>query len=236
MLVNSRKNAFLIHLGISVIILLLILSVIFFVWYPNELIFAGGLSGLKIIMAVDLVLGPLLTLVVFKPDKKNLKFDLLCIALLQIGCLIYGLFLVHSQRPLLQVVANDGVHLFAVADIKENDINLENITGSNLKKVIMDLPEDSTGWGTIALTTEFIEGKPFPLSDDLYLDQNTISDDQYRKRIDTIIEKEASKELNELNKNQDGVCRWIPVFSPHTHGFACVNKEKGVLKLSNKVL
>lgn len=54
-----------------------------------EMARAGRL--LATLAAVDLVMGPLLTLVEFKPGKKSLKFDLTAIALLQAGALLYGL-------------------------------------------------------------------------------------------------------------------------------------------------
>jgi hypothetical protein len=110
MKLNSRLGAFALHLLISALILITLLIVIFFVWYPNGLISAGGLTGLKILIGVDLILGPVLTLIVFSPGKKGLKFDLALIAIIQISCLIYGLWTIYSQRPLVQVLIDDGVH------------------------------------------------------------------------------------------------------------------------------
>jgi len=53
------------------------------VWYPPPLFqLLGGFELLLLIVAVDIALGPLLTLVVFKSGKKRLKFDLSVIALL----------------------------------------------------------------------------------------------------------------------------------------------------------
>ena len=75
----GRIKAFLIHLGISLVILFVLLYLLVFVWYPPPLFAAdGGMQGLKIILGVDLVLGPLLTLMVYNPAKgwKRLKFDL----------------------------------------------------------------------------------------------------------------------------------------------------------------
>jgi hypothetical protein len=54
---------------------------------------AGGWEGLRIVIAVDLVLGPLLTLVVYKAGKSSLTFDLSCIAIFQIACLGGGVWL-----------------------------------------------------------------------------------------------------------------------------------------------
>ena len=54
---------------------------------------------MRIIIFVDLVLGPCLTLVVYKAGKKGLKLDLTCIGLLQVTCLAAGLYVVYSERP-----------------------------------------------------------------------------------------------------------------------------------------
>ena len=43
-----------------------------------------------LMIGVDVVIGPLLTLIVFDPKKKHLKFDLVVIAALQLAALAYG--------------------------------------------------------------------------------------------------------------------------------------------------
>jgi hypothetical protein len=45
------------------------------------------------------VLGPLLTLSIYKHGKRGLKFDLACIAVLQVGALLYGLGVIFETRP-----------------------------------------------------------------------------------------------------------------------------------------
>jgi hypothetical protein len=63
----------------------------FFVWYPPPYFEVdGGWRILRILAGVDVVVGPLLTLILFKPGKPGLKFDMTCIALMQIGALVYG--------------------------------------------------------------------------------------------------------------------------------------------------
>jgi hypothetical protein len=53
----------------------------------------AGAEGLLLLMAgIDIVVGPLLTLIVFKAGKKGLKFDLALIALAQAAFLAYGVW------------------------------------------------------------------------------------------------------------------------------------------------
>lgn len=50
---------------------------------------------------IPVVLGPLITLVIFKQGKPGLKFDLRVIAVLQIVALSYGLYMIDQHRPML---------------------------------------------------------------------------------------------------------------------------------------
>jgi len=76
-------------------------------WYPGELFFLdGGWQGLKIVALIDLILGPLLTLVLYKPGKKSLVFDMACVAVFQIAALGYGFYVTHQQRTVAIVFAD----------------------------------------------------------------------------------------------------------------------------------
>ncbi len=73
----NRWKAFAIHMGASLLLFLGLLLIIINVWFPGILFsIDGGWDGLKILLGVDLVLGPLLTLLVYKAGKPGLKFDL----------------------------------------------------------------------------------------------------------------------------------------------------------------
>jgi hypothetical protein len=73
-----------IHFLIGLAIFLGLLAVILFLWYPGILFNVDrGWAGLQLVIGVDLIAGPLLTLVVFKTGKRGLNFDLSCIAIFQ---------------------------------------------------------------------------------------------------------------------------------------------------------
>jgi hypothetical protein len=98
----ARLKAAGVHLAISSVIFGIALYLILFHWYPSfHFTVDGGWRGVKIMAGVDLVLGPTLTLVIFNPFKarKLIVFDLACIALAQLGALVWGFYAVHSQRP-----------------------------------------------------------------------------------------------------------------------------------------
>ena len=103
-----RVKAALIHLGISAIVACAVVYLVFGVWYAAPWADALGVSKIfLIILGVDLCLGPLLTLVVFKVGKPSLKFDLTVIACLQIAALGYGLYTVGLARPAYTVFSKD---------------------------------------------------------------------------------------------------------------------------------
>lgn len=79
---------------------LLAIGLVYLVWHPLPLDAAIGVGSIfLIIVAVDVVLGPLLTLVVFKVGKKSLRFDLVVIVALQLVAFGYGLWTISTARP-----------------------------------------------------------------------------------------------------------------------------------------
>lgn len=104
MLEIPRIRAFLIHLGISFVTFLLLAYLIFVYWYPLPFFQTdGGWQGLRIIVGVTLVLGPLLTLIVYKPGKPGLKLDLTLISLAQVMALTWGVWTTYTERPVAVV-------------------------------------------------------------------------------------------------------------------------------------
>lgn len=101
MLIPFRLRCFLTHLAISVLIALSVVAVVFFVWYPAPFARVLGVSYIMwMMLAIDVVLGPLLTLLVAKQGKKTLKMDLAVIALVQLVALAYGLYSIEKARPI----------------------------------------------------------------------------------------------------------------------------------------
>jgi hypothetical protein len=96
----TRVQAALVHLGISALVAATIVAVMLLIWYPRPYFAAaGGGTLLMLLIGVDVVLGPLLTFVVFDPAKKSLVYDLAVIVMLQIAALIYGVHVMASARP-----------------------------------------------------------------------------------------------------------------------------------------
>ena len=119
----TRWKAASIHLGVSLAVATLVGSLIYFVWFPPPYFrVAGGSNLIVLIMSVDIVLGPLLTLTVFKSGKKNLRFDLAVIALLQLTAFCYGFWVIASSRPVFIVARLDRFMTVSASDIDDNDL------------------------------------------------------------------------------------------------------------------
>lgn len=114
----SRPRAFVSHLALSAVIVGAVCTLIFFVWYPHPYFQAvGAWNVLRVLVGVDLVLGPVLTLILFKPGKWGLKFDLCFIACVQAAALVYGVTVIYRERPYVNVFAVDRFSVYAYRDI-----------------------------------------------------------------------------------------------------------------------
>ena len=99
---QSRLSASAIHLSISLCIAALAALLVFGWWYPypyRDL--SGGRELFALVVAVDVVLGTLITLVIFNATKtrRHLMMDFTVIGLLQVAALAYGLWTVFVARP-----------------------------------------------------------------------------------------------------------------------------------------
>lgn len=104
----SRWQASGIHLGISAVIAALVIAVIYLVWYPESYFTAmGGEQLVYLLVGVDVVIGPLITLIIFRSEKKGLVFDLAMIGFMQAAALVYGVSIASEARPVYAVFVVD---------------------------------------------------------------------------------------------------------------------------------
>ncbi|MCU7833111.1 MAG: hypothetical protein KZQ56_11090, partial [gamma proteobacterium symbiont of Lucinoma myriamae] len=95
-----KLNAFFIHLLISGIIIGSFFALVFFIWYPSPYQYLEGVEQVTfIILLVDLILGPIMTFILYRPGKKGLVGDIILIALIQSGAFFYGATVIYGERP-----------------------------------------------------------------------------------------------------------------------------------------
>ena len=129
-ILKYKVKATSLHMLLSVLIFAVFSYFIVYEWYPSALFIAdGGLTGIKLMAAIDLVLGPSLTFIIFKHTKprKEIMFDLSVIAMVQIGALVWGGMQVYSQRP-VALVMWEGVFFSVTEDYyTKQDISMQEI-------------------------------------------------------------------------------------------------------------
>ena len=121
---SKRLKFFLNHLSISLLIVLLVIALVFFVWYPSPLAQAVDVTHIFLmLLAIDVIIGPVLGLLVYKEGKKSLKFDLTVIILLQLSALFYGVYSIEQGRPVWLVYNVDRFELVRKNEIVDQNIN-----------------------------------------------------------------------------------------------------------------
>lgn len=159
----SRLQAFLIHLTASALVVATLCAIIFVVWYPAPYFTAKGVSGvLWILVGVDLILGPTLTLLLFRPRKPGLIFDLSVIVTIQLAAFVYGATTIYQERPYYLIFAVDRFEILAYKDVDSSMIEYEELRRKPFVGPILavaSLPKDQDELQRLIEETLF-EGKP----------------------------------------------------------------------------
>ncbi len=123
---KDKFKATSVHLLIS-FVLAVICYLLIKQMYPSPLLKATGvISIFLMMMAIDLVVGPLLTFIVYKVPKKTLKMDLTVIAILQASALCYGMYSMYQGRPAWVTYVIDRFELVRANEMVENpDVSIE---------------------------------------------------------------------------------------------------------------
>ncbi len=110
MSLKQKALASSLHFLASLLVIGIFIFILLRYWYPAPYFTAsGGWQGLKLVIFVDLALGPLLTFIIFnktKPLREKL-FDFSLIIGIQLAALIWGINTVYHQRPVAIVFWDD---------------------------------------------------------------------------------------------------------------------------------
>lgn len=221
-----RLKAFFVHLLISGVIFLCIMMLVYFSWFPGQLVKLGAFQGLTIVVLVDLVLGPVLTFVVFNPKKKTLKVDLSLIALLQFSGLIYGVVQLESQRVVAQVLMDDQLHIVHKAEMVEVGYSVADLRekfGRLPVKAFYNVVEDSSLVKTELRTIAAIEGQP-QYQVKYYLLMDWAKDDP-------VLKSRLDYWLSRLKFDEKNSCYWLPLKDKYVEGNVCFSPAEGVVSV-----
>jgi hypothetical protein len=110
--IKTKLKASGIHFSLSLIIFFILAYQIYYNWYPIPYFSVdGGWQGIRLIAGVDLVLGPLITFLIFDLTKSRraIIFDLSIIVVVQITALVYGIVTTYQQRPVAIILIDQFV-------------------------------------------------------------------------------------------------------------------------------
>jgi len=223
----TRWKAFTIHLSISIAVFVALLGLLLTIWYPGVLFsIDGGWSGLKLVMGVDVVLGPLLTLIVFQAKKPGLKFDLSCIVALQVACMAGGLWVVYHSRPIALVFAYDTFYSLAASEFESYNRDPELVAGfpgAWPKLLYTELPEND-------ISADVANIRGFFMNDPLFMQTEKFqSIPEYGSGIfrrERNVRSDAESALGyDVESREDG-CILSRFISAHANGFVCYDPER----------
>ncbi len=186
---RSAGRAALLHMGISLLVAAAVAWVVFGVWYPAPLHeLTGGRNLFLILMAVDVVCGPMLTLVLYNPTKSRLKWrlDLALIVLMQMGAMAYGLAQVAAARPVFMAFEGNRFRIVQAFDVDATRLSEApegmqtlGFSGPRPIGVRLSRPDDPDFLSSVQLSTQglhpsFRSSRWRPLEDQLSLLQREL--------------------------------------------------------------
>lgn len=159
----TKRRAFLTHLVMSALLVGTVCALVFFSWYPFPYFAAkGAWNILAVLVGVDLVVGPLLTLYLYRPNKPGLMIDMTFIVVVQLAALIYGTTVIYTERPYFAVFAVDRFEVIARHEVDLTQVATPELLDKPLSGpilVVALLPDTTEGMQRLLDETVF-EGKP----------------------------------------------------------------------------
>jgi hypothetical protein len=122
---REKLVAFAIHFAVTLAVGLMAAALIFFVWFPDP--FQDMVGGSKLFMLVvgcDLALGPLISLVIYnsRKSRRELYLDYSLVGIVQLGALIFGMFIAFNARPIYVVFVKDRLEVITANEIEDEDL------------------------------------------------------------------------------------------------------------------
>jgi len=146
----GKLRAFLVHLALSASVVGTVGALMLMLWYPQPWFqHDGGWTVYRLILFVDVILGPLMTLLIFRHGKKGLTRDLSIIAAIQLGALAFGVTTMLQHRPVFLVHAEGNFFTVTWKEVRDSTRDLARLDGfrhSNglgLPVVFLQLPADA---------------------------------------------------------------------------------------------
>lgn len=128
-MINWRERfvAFSIHFVATLGIAAIAAALIFLLWFPHPYeTMVGGTELFMLVVGCDLVLGPLISLVIYNTQKPRSKLilDYTIVGVLQVAAMAYGVFIVAGTRPVYVAFNRDRLEVVTARDIDDSELAL----------------------------------------------------------------------------------------------------------------
>ncbi|MDA0226194.1 MAG: hypothetical protein O2975_08820 [Proteobacteria bacterium] len=102
----AKASAFGVHVAISAVVFAIIVAVAVLAWLPPPYFWIdGGVFIVAVAAVVDLILGPALTFLLYRPGRKQMALIFMVIAFVQSTALGWGVQVLYAGRPQVIVYA-----------------------------------------------------------------------------------------------------------------------------------
>ncbi|HWK48685.1 MAG TPA: TfpX/TfpZ family type IV pilin accessory protein [Steroidobacter sp.] len=122
---REKFRAMLLHFLVTLAIAALAAAVIFLVWFPDPFqVLQGGTRLFGLISASDLVLGPLISLVIYnsKKSRRALITDYSIVGTVQLAAFVYGVMSIASARPVYVAFTLDRFEVVTAQELDDQDL------------------------------------------------------------------------------------------------------------------
>ncbi|MDF3013192.1 MAG: type pilin accessory protein [Cellvibrio sp.] len=231
---NYKLRLFGIHILISFFVAVVSSALIFKIWYPYPLANAVGVQQIfLILLGVDVILGPFLTLLVAKKGKRTLSIDLSIIAFIQIAAYLYGMHTMAAGRPAWLVFNTDRFDLVQMYQIDTS--NLENAASKyqmpgwwGPKWVSTKLPDDKKEREKIKMEALF-GGSDVPQRPDLYIDYESDIDNirNHALPLSKLIEFNSQEAIDRILNKWPKANSYLPLRASISDAVVLIDSNSG---------
>ncbi len=164
LLLSERRLDFLLRrLTASVLLLALLLAVVRFAWYPGvHFQLNGTWKFVAILAGVTLTLGPGVTTLIYRREKKGMKFDIAVILVVEILALAIAGATLQERRPAYLVFAVDRFETVTARDVANYPFRYPELAardGIGPSIVLARFPDDAAERAALKYAI-FFEGAP----------------------------------------------------------------------------
>jgi hypothetical protein len=114
-----------IHFLVTLVLAAAAAALVFLVWFPDPLqTMVGGTELFLLVVGCDLVLGPLISLVIYnsRKSRRELLTDYSIVGAIQIAALVYGVFVLAGTRPVYVAFHHDRLEVVSAHDIGDTEL------------------------------------------------------------------------------------------------------------------